>query len=304
MPRVDLRPSSFAGPGFRLYDARGCSAAPSFTPHFHLEYLIAAQLQGIDACHIGRQLYHFVPGDIVLINPHQVHTGNADSADSLQYVSLYVDHELVKGLAEELGVSTMSPEFTVVKTSPHPELVGELIRMLDLVRARHDRTTRPRDGRGQSSEAVELDDNPDRLAIDCALHSVVLHVFEGFSNLRSPWALSTQRVGNRRIARALGCIRALDPEAPTSPSLGELAAVAGLSKFHFLRQFSETVGMTPGAYLRTLRLCHAARKLRISKAPIFEIALRSGFSDHPSFSRAFARHMGMTPSQYQQLASC
>ena len=47
--------------------------------------------------------------------------------------------------------------------------------------------------------------------------------------------------------------------------------------------------------------CHGARKLRRSKASILEIALGVGFADHPSFSRAFARHMGMTPSQYQAL---
>ena len=84
-------------------------------------------------------------------------------------------------------------------------------------------------------------------------------------------------------------------------TLDELAEVAGLSKYHFLRQFSQAVGMTPGAYLRTLRLCQAARKLRSSELPILEIALSVGFADHPSFSRAFARHMGMTPSEYQKL---
>jgi transcriptional regulator GlxA family with amidase domain len=84
-------------------------------------------------------------------------------------------------------------------------------------------------------------------------------------------------------------------------SLEELAEIAELSKFHFLRQFSQVVGMTPGAYLRTLRLCHAARKLRTTEMPILDVALSVGFADHPSFSRAFARHMGMTPSEYQKL---
>ena len=42
-------------------------------------------------------------------------------------------------------------------------------------------------------------------------------------------------------------------------------------------------------------------ELRTSRRSILEIALGAGFADHPSFSRAFARHMGMTPSQYQAL---
>ncbi|MBK8238503.1 MAG: helix-turn-helix transcriptional regulator [Deltaproteobacteria bacterium] len=68
-----------------------------------------------------------------------------------------------------------------------------------------------------------------------------------------------------------------------------------------MRQFDQVVGMTPGAFLRTLRLCHAARMLRTSDTPIVDIAVSIGFADHPSFSRAFARAMGLTPSDYRRL---
>jgi len=142
----------------------------------------------------------------------------------------------------------------------------------------------------------------DRLSVESALQRVVVHAFEEFSNLRTPMIRSTNRVGHRRIARALDYIRSLDPGInPAAVTLDELAGIAGLSKFHFLRQFSQVVGITPGAYLRTLRLCHAARMLRTTDRPILDIALSVGFADHPSFSRAFARHMGMTPSEYQKL---
>jgi AraC-like DNA-binding protein len=138
------------------------------------------------------------------------------------------------------------------------------------------------------------------LSVDIALAEVVMLAFEEFSNLRQPMLRSTNRVGHRKIARSVEYIRSLDKNA-TNPTLEQLAEVAGLSKYHFLRQFSQVVGMTPGAYLRTLRLCHAARKLRTTDMPILEVALSVGFADHPSFSRAFARYMGMTPSEYQRL---
>jgi AraC-like DNA-binding protein len=138
--------------------------------------------------------------------------------------------------------------------------------------------------------------------VESALLRLLARSFGEFSNLREPLLRSTNRVGHRKIARVLEYIRALDPAVnPTTLTLDELAEIADLSKFHFLRQFAQVVGMTPGAYLRTLRLCHAARLLRRSHASILEIALRVGFADHPSFSRAFARHMGMTPSEYQKL---
>jgi AraC family transcriptional regulator len=113
---------------------------------------------------------------------------------------------------------------------------------------------------------------------------------------------STSRVSHRKIARVLDYLRDLAPNATTAEaSLDRLAEHAELSKYHFVRQFQRSVGMTPGAYLRTMRLCHAAQLLRRRSDPIVDIAMAVGFADHPSFSRAFARHMGMTPSQYRAL---
>ena len=57
--------------------------------------------------------------------------------------------------------------------------------------------------------------------------------------------------------------------------------------------------MTPGAYLRTLRLCHGARLLRETDEPVMDVARRVGFADHPAFTRAFVRAMGTTPTRYR-----
>jgi AraC family transcriptional regulator len=131
---------------------------------------------------------------------------------------------------------------------------------------------------------------------------VLASALEGFSNLRTPRLRSTARVGHRKIARVIDYLRALPVDAGTEEaSLDRLAAEAELSKYHFVRQFQRSVGMTPGAYLRTLRLCQAARMLRRRPDPIVDIAVAVGFADHPSFSRAFARQMGLTPSQYRAL---
>src|SRR5690606_13068480 len=230
--------------------------------------------------------------------------------EELEYLSLYVDRALVERLAAELGAPTASPEFTVVKTGPQPQLLAHLVELLALVREHRGSRLFPHPHAPADPE-IELPEEPDfesaesrdtDLTVDSALSEVVLHAFEEFSNLRQPMLRSTSRVGHRKLARSVEYIRSLeDQDGPPNVTLDELAEVAGLSKYHFLRQFSQVVGMTPGAYLRTLRLCHAARKLRTSEIPILEVALSVGFADHPSFSRAFARHMGMTPSEYQKL---
>lgn len=282
MARADLHTAFYGGRGFTLYHASGAHGSRPLTPHFHDEYLICAQLAGHEECHVAGKLFRFDPGDVVLINPQQVHTGNTRGSSDVDYITLYVDRRLALGLCEDATGPRFAPEFTSVRAIGRAQLVAAIQALHDLVR-----------GEGAPGRTLE---------VETALHAVVSQAFAEFSNLREPMRRSTNRIAHRRIARAVEYIRSLDPRVdPTTLSLDELASVAELSKYHFLRQFAQVVGMTPGAYLRTLRLCHAARELRTSRRPILEIALGAGFADHPSFSRAFARHMGMTPSQYQAL---
>ena len=301
MSRMDLQGAYYGGRGFTLYHAWGTHGARPLTPHFHDEYLVCAQLQGHEECHVAGKLHTFSAGDVVLINPQQVHTGNARGSDGLAYITIYVDRSLVAALAEELGVPQRSPEFTVVRAGGCHDIADELRELLELVRRDRTRSEAPSDGAlAVAHDAVQIHG----LDIEAALARLMTRAFGEYSNLREPLLRSTSRVSHRKIARALEYIRSLDPAVnPTTLTLDALAEIADLSKFHFLRQFAQVVGMTPGAYLRTLRLCHAARLLRRSpsSASILEIALKVGFADHPSFSRAFARHMGMTPSQYQAL---
>lgn len=285
MRRSHLAPAFYGGRGFSLYHASGSASRNRLAPHFHDEYLICAQLRGREHCHVAGKLHQFCAGDVALINPQQVHTGNTEGED-VEYISLYVDRAVVVRLAGELAGASDAPEFTLVRAADQPALVDEMCELLARVRG---------------AEAAWSSTGSDT-TIDEALRRVVIHAFEEFSNLRAPLARSTSRVAHRKIARALEYMRALGPDAsPEAVSLDRLAEVAELSKYHFLRQFDQVVGMTPGAYLRTLRLCQAARMLRASDTPILDVATAIGFADHPSFSRAFARHMGMTPSEYRRL---
>jgi AraC-like DNA-binding protein len=299
----------YGGQGFSLYHAHGPDDRAPQGPHFHDEYLLSAQLRGDEQCHVAGKLHRFREGDVALLNPQQVHTGNT-RGDDIEYVSLYVDRERVQRFAAELGARNPLPEFTTLRACGQRELWTAIVELL--ARVREDAEARAR-RRGAPSG----DDAPLALGVDAALQRVLTSAFEGFSNLRTPRLRSTSRVGHRKIAHVLDYLRELPPNAGVeaaadadgvgqaaaakATSLDRLAQEAELSKFHFVRQFQRSVGMTPGAYLRTLRLCHAARLLRRRPDPIVDIAMAVGFADHPSFSRAFARQMGLTPSQYRAL---
>lgn len=84
--------------------------------------------------------------------------------------------------------------------------------------------------------------------------------------------------------------------------LPELAAVCGMSRFHFVRLFRQSTGHTPYRYLLLRRLEKARAMLIDSERPVAEVALDAGFGDAGHFSRTFARHVGMSPQRYRASA--
>lgn len=77
----------------------------------------------------------------------------------------------------------------------------------------------------------------------------------------------------------------------------EVAKCAYSSSFHFQRIFSILCGFTLGEYIRCRRLSLAGSEMLSSDEKIIDIALRYGYDTPESFSRAFTRFHGITPSQ-------
>ena len=110
----------------------------------------------------------------------------------------------------------------------------------------------------------------------------------------------SQRVSaqdERRISRAL---RYMEHHADQAIDLERLASVAVMSKFHFLRVFRRTLGMTPYQYLLGIRLRRTARRLLSSTEAISKIAFDTGFGDLSTFNRTFRSAFGVSPNAFRQ----
>lgn len=83
-------------------------------------------------------------------------------------------------------------------------------------------------------------------------------------------------------------------------TLADLAAVACLSKYHFLRLFRATYGQTPAAYLSERRVERAQDLLRTSNLTVTEVCHAVGFTSLGSFSARFREITGETPSAFQE----
>jgi len=82
--------------------------------------------------------------------------------------------------------------------------------------------------------------------------------------------------------------------------LAGLAAVAGLSKFHFQRLFRATYGLTPAAYVSQRRVERAQDLLRATNLTVTEVCHAVGFSSLGSFSSRFRTLVGESPSDFQR----
>ncbi|HEY2710803.1 MAG TPA: AraC family transcriptional regulator [Caulobacteraceae bacterium] len=89
--------------------------------------------------------------------------------------------------------------------------------------------------------------------------------------------------------------------APDNLSLEMLADVAGLSPYHFARQFNARFGVSPMAFVRDRRMALAARRLVDEPRPaLVELAFDLGFESQEGFTRAFKRAHGVSPGRYRR----
>jgi len=85
-------------------------------------------------------------------------------------------------------------------------------------------------------------------------------------------------------------------------SLPDVAAIANLSPYHFLRVYKRTYGETPHSFLTRLRMEKAKTLLAKGSHNVTEACFEVGFSSLGSFSVLFADRVGLSPSEYRRYA--
>jgi transcriptional regulator GlxA family with amidase domain len=83
-------------------------------------------------------------------------------------------------------------------------------------------------------------------------------------------------------------------------SLTELTQVANLSASHLTRLFKTHTGLTPGEYLRRLRMEKARHLIATSVLSIKQIMALAGYNNKTHFGRHFRRSFDLSPSEYRR----
>jgi AraC-like DNA-binding protein len=100
--------------------------------------------------------------------------------------------------------------------------------------------------------------------------------------------------------RGIGpAVRAIHDQPQHAWTLGELAALAVMSRSALSARFRALTGDPPIRYATRCRLARAARQLRTGNATIAQLAAEAGYESESSFSRAFKRAFGLAPGSFR-----
>ena len=209
-------------------------------------------------------------GALIFFNHDLVHWGGAQDEAGWSIRTLYADPRTLTEVAQQGGHARLG-------TIDFPELVVRAPTQARRLLALH---------RGVESEAPRLE-----------TESCLLDMLTNLVGRYGAAGNAAKAVGKepKAVRRAR---EYLEARVERDVGLEELAAVAGLSPSRLVRVFKAALGLPPHAYHRYLRVRRAQALLRAGR-PVAAVALDCGFTDQSHLTRAFKRHVGVTPGRFR-----
>ena len=235
-----------------------------FAPHIHDTYAIGAIERGASKSLIGKCERLHLPGGVILIEPGVVHTGEPADDDGWTYRMMYLPKELVSACAMS---EQEQPQFAA-SSFMDPLMAASIMQVHSLLEAK-----------------VDL------LEKESALTALLHTMLARYRNVAAP------RLGAAPTAALMRVRDYLIAHSAETVRLSTLAALAGLSPFHLIRQYRKAFGVPPYAYLELIRVMKA-KSMLAAGARISDVAFATGFSDQSHLTRRFKRVYGFTPGRY------
>jgi len=136
-----------------------------------------------------------------------------------------------------------------------------------------------------------------QLLVDSLKTVLAIHLLRNYCATSSRLSSYSDGLSSAKLALIIDYI---DEHLHQDLTLTEIAAIAQISPYHFLRLFKQSMGITPHQYILHSRINKAKYLLKHRKLSIAEIAVRVGFCDQSHLTRCFKRMLGMTPKQFLQ----
>src|SRR3954468_4795556 len=245
-----------------------CDAGPGDKPfaEAHRCHSISYVRKGSFGLRCRGKSHELVAGSVLIGHPGDEYTCTHEHVCGDECLSFFLSPELVETIGDR----------SAIWQGGCPRALPELVVLGELAQSAAD-----------GSSDIGLDE------IGQVLASRFVEVVSGSQRKSGPDAARDRR---RAVETALW----IDANSHHQINLEDAAGQAGISPFHFLRLFSEVLGVTPHQYLVRSRLRHAARRLADDDSPVTDIAYDVGFADLSNFVRTFGRAAGASPLKFRQ----
>jgi AraC-like DNA-binding protein len=245
-------------------------SARHFGRHTHDDFGIGLMDAGAQASSSGRGPVEAGPGNVITVNPGEVHDGRPIGGRGRRWRMLYVAPSV---MADAVRDVLEGHEGSFDFCDP---VIGDAQTVADVAALLATMTAGERDA----------------MAAESGLLTLIGHLT--VNDLAGHHRVGRYREPSAACGRATRARQRIDDDPASAMTLGTLASEAGLSRFQLLRAFARETGLPAHAYILQKRVS-LARRLITTGMPLAQAAAQAGFSDQSHMSRVFVRSFGFTP---------
>lgn len=246
--------------------------------HYHDAYEIYYLVSGERRYFIKDRTYHVITGDLVLINPNELHKTNETGAPFHERIVLNFKKEFLKGWDNaDTFLSVFNHGVNIVRLDPLQQgrIHGLLLKIIS-----------------------ECDNRLDGFIDYCKtlLTELLIEVFR--YRQRTPRLIQDQV--NETSEKIFEVVRYLNEHYEEELTLQTIKELFFISPYHFSRTFKKIIGFNFIDYLNNIRTRAAQKLLKESKLSVTEISEKVGFENLTHFGRVFKKITGVSPSNYRK----
>ncbi len=272
----DYQRKGFLLEDFRLFHLKTTGGTRPES-HYHEFCKILLLLSGSGYYSVAGQRYALQPGDIVLIDSRAVHRPEFAPGTLYERVILYID-----------------PEFLQRASTPDCDL-GAVFRSGPMLRLEEGARKKLFALASQLERELSREEYGREILCSGLLLRLLVHIGRHLQDIAQPGPIPP---ANERV---LAILRHLDAHLTEDIAIDDLAERFFLSKYHLMHLFRRETGTTIHAYLTERRL-GLARELMASGCNATDACFRSGFRSYCSFTRAYGKRFGTTPTGRRESA--
>ncbi|MEZ4730844.1 MAG: AraC family transcriptional regulator [Caldilineaceae bacterium] len=243
----------------------------TFAPHVHEGYAIGVIEGGAETFTYRGATHVAGAGSLVVIQPGEVHTGQAVTAAGWRYRMLYPDAAHLQQAASQLAGAPRDFPFFAAAVIADPPLAQQFVRL-----------------------HTQLEAGVSVLQRESYWLAFLTQLIARHADDQRAFATIQPKADRVLLQQVVDYLAANSAASITLPAL---AAQVHLSPYHLLRLFKATFGLPPHAYLTQLRV-QQAKRLLLTGLPIADVALQVGFVDQSHLTRHFKRIVGVPPGQF------